>query len=99
MLVRGASVLVSLSVLADKVPIGCLHGLNHSCILSFLYRIFCLKRLLSGVLFPFLAKENKPDLTVFFSHSFSGPFITQNVQWVVFFLVTAHPLPHECAPH
>lgn len=68
---------------------------------SFLHLIFLVSYLLSEktVLFPFLAKENKPDLTVFFSHSFSGPFITQYVQWVVFFLVTAHPLPHECAPH
>lgn len=40
MLVRGASISVSLSALADNVATGCLHGLSHfglfSCILSFL---------------------------------------------------------------
>lgn len=40
-LVRRASLLVSLSMLADTVPTGCLHGPNHfyifsSCFLSFL---------------------------------------------------------------
>lgn len=63
------------------------------------WTIFYPKKLLSGVLFHFPSKKNKPNLIIFVNYSLSGPFIhkTMHNRWC--FSWSPPALSHKLALH